>query len=68
MKSDLELLLEASLTISRMKREANLNAAAIAALRAELEERDRELAILRRPSAGFMRDQTTPALLRRQAG
>lgn len=67
MKSEMELLLAASLKISRMEREAKLSAAAITALHEELADRDRELLRLRQPHV-FKRDQTIPALLRPQAG
>lgn len=46
-KTDMERLLEASLTISQLKRQATLSAAAIEALREELQSRDNELALLR---------------------
>lgn len=64
MKSETELLLEASLQISRLKREAALSADAIRYLRETLAERDAEIAKLR--SIPFRRDMTQPMYTRNE--
>lgn len=46
MKTDMERLLEASLDIARLKREAELRAAAIYELRAELQARNNKIQLL----------------------